>query len=170
MKNTCTIRVWIRTDFFFHQNTCNLHVIELCIKVCVNFYVSICTCDGAILHTFHTCKCCNPFGLYCNFFPQLYGSRKSVFYMHLLRWLMIIFLPGGETFENRQPSIFAIRHHNSNTEIALTQKSCIFMQTKCKKCTIKIWMHPRMQDAELKNSLHLLWILNRFCCLRTCKK
>ena len=43
-----------------------------------------------------------------------------------------------------------------STEIALTQKSCIFTQTKCKKCIIKILMRPRMQDVDLKNSLHLL--------------
>ena len=51
----------------------------------------------------------------------------------------------------------------------LTQKSCIFMQTKCKKCIIKILMHPRTKDVDLKNSLHLLWILNRFCCLSDVK-
>ena len=39
------------------------------------------------------------------------------------------------------------------------------MQTKCKKCIIKILIYPRTQDVDLKNSLHLLWILNRFCCL-----
>ena len=43
------------------------------------------------------------------------------------------------------------------------------MQTKCKKCIIKILMHPRTQDVDLKNSLHLLWILNRFCCLSDVK-
>ena len=43
-----------------------------------------------------------------------------------------------------------------HAEIALTQKSCIFMQTKCKKCIMKILMHPRTQDVDLKNSLHLL--------------
>ena len=60
--------------------------------------------------------------------------------------------------------------NNANlAEIVLTQKSCIFMQTKCKKCIIKILMHPRTQDVDLKNSLHLLWILNRFCCLRDVK-
>ena len=34
------------------------------------------------------------------------------------------------------------------------------MQTKGKKCIIKILTCLRMQDVDLKNSLHLLWILN----------
>ena len=34
------------------------------------------------------------------------------------------------------------------------------MQTKGKKCIIKILICLRTQDVDLKNSLHLLWILN----------
>ena len=40
-----------------------------------------------------------------------------------------------------------------------------FYAKKFQKCSIKILMRPRMQDVDLKNSLHLLWKLNRFCCL-----
>ena len=50
------------------------------------------------------------------------------------------------------------------------QKLCIFMQTKGKKCIIKILICLRMQDVDLKNSLHLLWILNiDFVVWVTCK-
>ena len=61
------------------------------------------------------------------------------------------------------------KYNNNNMAIALTQKLCIFTQTKCKKCIIKILICPRTQDVDLKNSLHLLWILNRFCCLSDVK-
>ena len=50
--------------------------------------------------------------------------------------------------------------------IALINKDCInaeimhFYPNKCQKCVIKILMHPRTQDVDLKNSLHLQCTLN----------
>ena len=54
--------------------------------------------------------------------------------------------------------------------IALTQKSCIFMQTNSKKCIIKILMGPRTQDTDLNNSHNLLCFLSIFCCFGKMQK
>ena len=51
------------------------------------------------------------------------------------------------------------------TGIVLMQKSCIFTQIKSQQCIFKILMRPRMQDLDLKKSLHLLWIVCRCGCL-----
>ena len=62
--------------------------------------------------------------------------------------------------------------HDCISKVIMIYRDCVnaeivhfYTKKNVKNCSIKILMRPRTQDVDLKNSLHLLWMLNRFCCL-----